>query len=232
MESNLDSDVEDIEETQMVESVAETDTDENARTKSGRAETADTTMEKRLYIVDFDDEAERKRVDSAIESWDGGDGGRPSGSIRVAEGKNHDELLDILTAKVPVDHIESYKMDPVDIKNPTVINILKREVQDSKESVDTILNFIITSHRGNMIDPRGSLEMGSSIDDMEDVPLYRVGNKKGTVKIAYEVTETDTGCHIRIAIKGHHIPADYVEGVVDEDLERFERSKQQQGGGV
>lgn len=203
---------------------------EQIGTKSSEA--AESTGEKRLYIVDFEDEAERKRVDSAIESWDGGDGGRPSGAIRVAEGENHDELLDILTAKVPVEHIECYEMDGVEVDNPTVINVLELDVTDSKESVDTLLNFIVTSHRGNMVDPRGSLELEPEADNMDDVPLYRVGNKKGTVKLAYEVNETNTGCHIRIAIKGHHIPADYVEGVIEEDLDRFERSKQQQGGGA
>lgn len=187
-------------------------------------------IEKRLYIVNFDDEAERKRVDSAIESWSGGDGGRPSGAIRVAEGENHDELLDILTARVPVDHIECYKMAQVEVDDPTVVETIERELSDSKESVDSMVNFIISNHRGNMTDPRGTLELEPEAENLEDVPIYRIGNKKGTVKVSYTVEDTADGCRVFMGLKGHHIPVEYVKDEITKDLDRYERSTEQQGG--
>lgn len=193
---------------------------------------SDSTSEKRLYIVKFDDEAERKRVDSAIDSWSGGEGGRPSGAIRVAEGENHDELLDILTARVPVDHIECYHMDEVEVDDPTVIETIERTLSDGKESVDSMVNFIVSNHRGKMTDPRGTLELQPTASNMENVPIYRIGNKKGTVRLGYRVEGLDDGCRVFIGLKGHHIPVDYVKEEISKDLDRYERSTEQQEGEI
>ena len=64
---------------------------------------ADDDSERYLYTVQYDGEAERKRVEYLFNNWEDGHIDSPRGLARIAEGVDHEELYKQLATRVPED---------------------------------------------------------------------------------------------------------------------------------
>ena len=64
-----------------------------------------------LFTVEYDEEAERKRVEYLFSNWDSGQITAPNGLVRIAEDINREELHEQLLTKVPEEQVDVYDRD-------------------------------------------------------------------------------------------------------------------------
>lgn len=151
---------------------------------------ADNTDDDRyLYIVDYDEDAERKRVEYLFNNWDEGDIRRPTGLVRVAENVSNDELLEQLVGKVPETQVEVYQLGDVDTSVEPEQTVVKQQIEASSDAVETFLEYILSKKKAVL----------QSAAQNE----YEVYTKKGRTEITYSVTETEGMVSARVSINGY-----------------------------
>ena len=73
-----------------------------------------TQTDRYLYVVDYREDAERKRAEYLFNNWEEGTIDRPSGLVRIAEGVDQEALYEGLVAKVPPDQVEMLALKSVE----------------------------------------------------------------------------------------------------------------------
>lgn len=141
-----------------------------------------------LYVVDYGEDAERKRAEYLFKNWDGGDIERPDGLVRIAEGVDHDELYQQLIAKVPADQIETYELTPAETDVSTETVVIEESVAASADAVETFLEYVLSK--------RKAVLQSAARNE------YEVYTKKGRAEVAYEIGDDDP-ITVRLRIEGY-----------------------------
>jgi len=151
---------------------------------------ADTTDDDRyLYIVDYDEDAERKRVEYLFNNWTEGEIERPTGLFRVASNVSHDDLFEQLVGKVPESQVEVYQLEDVETSVEPDQTVVTQQIDASTDAVETFLEYILSKKKAVL----------QSAAQNE----YEVYTKKGRTEITYAVTETEEAASVRVSIRGY-----------------------------
>jgi len=149
----------------------------------------ETDKDQYLYIVDYEEDAERKRAEYLFNNWEDGSIERPSGLVRIAEGVDRDKLYERLVGKVPEKQVDIYRLQPVDTDVEQKNAIVEQRIDASVDAVETFLDYVLSKKKA-VIQSAARNE-------------YEVYTKKGRAEVSYTLNEADNQIIVRININGY-----------------------------
>ncbi len=100
-----------------------------------------------LFVVDYEDDAERKRIEYLFNNWDDGEIAKPSGLVRVGQSVSHDELYQDLVAKVPEEQVQSYRLEPVETDVAPETLTVEQSIDAPADAVETFVEYIFSKRK-------------------------------------------------------------------------------------
>lgn len=167
---------------------------------------------KRLYIIEYSDENERKRAEYTLKKWEDAEVERPTGTIRIVEAEDQAGLMNKLISTIPYDHIRAYELVPVEISETTETLTLERTLSADPESVEPTIEFMLSRRDGTIVDP------GENKYEVED---------RGPATVTYELTEGDSSETAKLTLKVSGAPqtTEYLLNSFRDELNQFERNR-------
>lgn len=142
-----------------------------------------------LFVVNYDSDAERKRVEYLFNSWEEGRIRTPDGIVRIAEDIDHDALYEQLVSKVPDDQVESYQLEETDpdLEGDTVT--IEQYIDAPRDAVESFLNYVLSK--------RNAVLQSASHNE------YEVYSKKGRAEVRYRLSDADGGTEVWMQVSGY-----------------------------
>ncbi|HEC87998.1 MAG TPA: hypothetical protein ENI52_01630 [Thermoplasmata archaeon] len=167
-----------------------------------------------LLILDYETDAERKRIDYAIERWqDELFIKKPKGAIIIVKGKKEkvDEFIEDLCARL---ERSEEKVEVYEIKEyrPEVEKNTRKLSYETRENVDFVKRFIDYL----MTKLNASYEYGSKIGK-----VYKVYTKKGQATLEIVIQDKENGTVVKIAVEGYGDVVDFVSDKIDNEMKTF-----------
>ncbi|MFC7174572.1 hypothetical protein ACFQL0_16885 [Haloplanus litoreus] len=100
-----------------------------------------------LYVVDYADDAERKRVEYLFNNWSEGDLSRPEGVVRLASDVDHEGLYERLVSKVPEERIRAYRLEEGRTEVSPTTRTVERTVPAKADAVQTFLEYMLSKKK-------------------------------------------------------------------------------------
>jgi hypothetical protein len=155
---------------------------------SDRPDTTDDDEEAYLYLVEYDDDAERKRVEYLFDSVDG-HAERPEGVIRIVSDVDQRALHEDLLTKVPEDQVTAYRLEPVETDVTPETVVVERTVSAERSPVESFLEYVLSKRKA-------VLQSASNNE-------YEIYSKKGRADVSYRLADTDGGTSVTVRIEGY-----------------------------
>lgn len=165
-----------------------------------------------LFIVSYEDETERKRVEYLFNNWDEGDISRPQGVVRVTSGVAPDELYEKLLTKVPEDRIAAYELDRTEPEVTKETRRIKREINAPKDTVESFIQYVFSKRK--------------AVLQSSERNEYEVVTKKGRADVRYSVSSTNGTTTARIVIEGYEPTLSFLQDFFQQELNEFSASQQ------
>ena len=158
---------------------------------------SDGTEPKHLLLVNYENEAERNRASQIIKEHGEGRAKRPQGTIRYLHpGTDLEALTEELLVRLPAQHVHLFEIDEVDISGPsTTKDVLEYEFDEPQDSIENLLNFIITNQGGRMITPSER--------------RYEITSRKGRVEAWFETDSENQS--VKVYFEGHPKPIEHLK---------------------
>ncbi|MFB6184294.1 MAG: hypothetical protein ABEI96_07040 [Haloarculaceae archaeon] len=138
-----------------------------------------------LYVVEYDSDAERKRVEYLFNNWSDGDVDAPKGLVRVASNVDHDALYRQLVSKVPDEQVSAYRLEPVETDVETDTRVVEQHVDAPREAVEGFVEYIFSKKKAVLQSPERN--------------EYEVYTKKGRAEVSYDLAaDGETTVTVRI----------------------------------
>jgi len=164
-----------------------------------------------LLIVDYESDAERKRIDYAIERWgDRAEISKPKGTAMVFKGTDIDEFLEDLYSRIEGDRrkVEVYRMEEY---HPEIEEKTRRLRYESKEEIEVLEKFL--SYLMSKINAGYDYKTGNT-------KKYFVTTKKGQASI--EITLKGNGTtDVLISILGYGEIVEVLAEKISAEMEVF-----------
>jgi len=151
----------------------------------------DNETERYLYTIQYDEEAERKRVEYLFNNWEDGEIKSPNGLSRMAEGTDNEELYEQLVTKIPEEQIEVYRLQPTQLEvDPDTITV-EQKIAASVDAVETFIEYILSKKKA-------VLQSGARNE-------YEMYTKKGRAEVSYDIQQRKAN-QTNVTIKVTGIP--------------------------
>ena len=167
-----------------------------------------------LLILDYETDAERKRIDYAIERWQNKlKISKPKGTIIVIDGKQDriDEFVEDLCSRLEKSE-EKVKIHRISKYAPEIEKNVKTIAYQTKEQRDFLEKFIDYL----MAKLSASYEYSSKIGK-----VYKVYTKKGQAKLEIVLRDRGEGTDVNIAIDGYGEVVDFISAKIDNEMNTF-----------
>ncbi len=167
-----------------------------------------------LLVLDYETDAERKRIDYAIERWkDKLKIKKPKGTILVIDGKQEriDEFVEDLCARLESSE-EKVKIHRLSKYAPEIeknVKTIAYQTTEQREFLEKFIDYL-------MAKLNASYEYGSKIGK-----IYKVYTKKGQAKLEITLQDRDKGTDITIAIDGYGEVVDFISDKIDNEMNTF-----------
>jgi hypothetical protein len=164
-----------------------------------------------LIVVDYQSDAERKRIDYAIERWkDKGKIHKPKGTVIHYAGDDVDEFLDDLYSRLSVGagsvHIFAGDTYSPDINEQTTQ--LKYTTTMDSAAVENFLKYIMN-------------KLGASFEGTKQgIKSYTAYTKKGQAGIDVALTAGDNTA-VLVIVRGYGEVVSFIAGRIDKELKVF-----------
>jgi hypothetical protein len=165
-----------------------------------------------LFVVDYDDDAERKRVEYLFNNWDDGSITKPDGLVRLATDLDHDELHEELVSKVPAERVESYRLEAIDRAVDPDTAVVEKQVNADPDAVEPFVEYILSKKKA-------VLQSAARNE-------YEVYSKKGRAEVAYTLSEPDDGTAVTIRISGYSQAPTFLAEFFETELEDYSRTQE------
>lgn len=165
-----------------------------------------------LFVVSYDDDAERKRAEYLFNNWEQGEIDAPDGFVRIASDVDHDELYEKLVGKVPPEQVESFKLEPVDADISREQVTIEQSINAPEETVESFVEYILSKKKAVL----------QSAAHNE----YEVYTKKGRAEITYRLTGEDGETAVTIKIEGYPPAPDFLADFFETELTDYAQSQQ------
>ncbi|MDB2245243.1 hypothetical protein PM076_14890 [Halorubrum ezzemoulense] len=165
-----------------------------------------------LFVVEYEEDTERKRVEYLFNNWEEGNITRPDGIIRITSDVDYDDLYEQLLTKVPEEQITSYELAR---SEPTVdkqTKRIERTINAPMDTVESFLNYVFSKRKGVV----------QSAEHNE----YEIVTKKGRADVRYTLSEDDGTTTTRIIIEGYEPTPSFLSEFFEKELDEFSASQQ------
>ncbi len=163
-----------------------------------------------LFVVEYGDDAERKRAEYLFNTWDEGEISKPEGLVRIAEGVDHDDLYGELLTKLRASQIASYRLEALEAPASAEAVTIERDVAADADAVASFLRYVVSKRKGR---------------ERPDGESYEVYSKKGRADIRFDFSETGEGTHVEIEVRGHSPALEFLAAYVEDELDAFAASQ-------
>lgn len=166
-----------------------------------------------LLILEYQTDAERKRIDYTIEKWSSKPSvllTKPRGVVVLYEGDNLDEFLEDVYSRIDAASGPP-RIYSLEESHTAVRKKIKRLDFSTTRSADTVENFV------NYL-----LAKQSALFEFSDgiQKVYSARTRKGQVRLVVTI-EAGTPVHCRITVEGYGEVVDFVAGRIDEEMNVF-----------
>lgn len=165
-----------------------------------------------LVFVDYFSDAERKRVDYAIEKWrEKADITKEKGMVIRFKDGDIDDFLENLCSRLNLgrDQVSVFKAEPVEPEVNAQLKTLKYNSTERKDVIEKFLSYVLA-------------KINAQYEFAQNgVSRYNVSTKKGQARIDIAITEKNGGCETIIRISGYGAAACFVRDRIDEELKTF-----------
>lgn len=164
-----------------------------------------------LIVVDYQSDAERKRIDYAIERWkDKANIHKPKGTVIHFDNGNIDEFLDDLYSRLSIGEGSVYVFAG-DAYSPEITEqTMHLKYSSSMESaaIDKFLNYIMN-------------KLGASFEGTKQgIKSYTAYTKKGQAGIDVALTAGDNTA-VLVIVRGYGEVVSFIAGRIDKELKVF-----------
>jgi hypothetical protein len=165
-----------------------------------------------LFVVSYDDDAERKRAEYLFNNWDGGEIDAPDGFVRIASGIDHDQLYEKLVGKIPPEQVDSFRLEPVEADVSRDHLTVEQSINAPVDTVESFVEYILSKKKA-------VLQSASRNE-------YEVYTKKGRAEISYRLTDDDGTTNVAIQIEGYQPAPAFLADFFETELEDYAKSQQ------
>jgi hypothetical protein len=165
-----------------------------------------------LFVVSYEDDAERKRVEYLFNNWDDGDVEKPAGLVRVGTDVDHDALYERLVNKVPSDQVQSYRLEPVEPDVSTDRRTVEQSVNADGDAVESFVEYMLSKKKA-------VLQSGSRNE-------YEVYTKKGRADVSYRLGDQDGTTTVTVTIEGYPPAPSFLAEFFETELADYAGSQQ------
>jgi len=141
-----------------------------------------------LFVVSYEDDAERKRVEYLFNNWDDGEVRKPSGLVRIGTEVDHDALYEGLVSKIPADQVDSFRLESVDPDVSKERHTVDQSVNADRDAVESFVEYMLSKKKA-------VLQSAARNE-------YEVYTKKGRATVSYRLT-ADGETTVEISIEGY-----------------------------
>lgn len=128
-----------------------------------------------LIVIDYVDDAERKRAEYLLDNWNKGSVGSLQGLSRIVTEVNIQNLYNDLVTKVPQDRIKVQKLEEVQTEAEKEKVIFEEKFETSKEKIEWAIEAIMNKRK--------------TTEKNTDKHIYGVYTKKGRGTVDFTITE-------------------------------------------
>lgn len=164
-----------------------------------------------LFIVDYEDDAERKRVEYLFNNWDSGEITKPSGLVRIGRSVAQDDLYENLIAKVPADQVQSYRLESVDTDVTPETLTVEQTIDAPADAVETFVEYMLSKKKAVLQSPTHN--------------EYEVYTKKGRAEVAYDLGTDGAPTDVTITVTGHPPAPAFLAEFFETELEAYADSQ-------
>lgn len=164
-----------------------------------------------LFVVEYDSDAERKRVEYLFNNWNRGSITTPDGIVRIAENVDHDALYEQLVSKVPEQQVDSYRLDAIesDLDKETVT--FDQHINAPPDAVESFLQYVLSK--------RDAVLQSANHNE------YEVYSKKGRAEIRYQISDDDGGTVVSMQVSGYTPAPEFLGDFFETELSDYAASQ-------
>ncbi|WP_136686778.1 hypothetical protein [Halorhabdus amylolytica] len=164
-----------------------------------------------LFVVDYDSDAERKRVEYLFDNAEG-EVSTLSGLSRIAEGVDLEEMYEQLVSKVPEEQVRAYRLEPVDVTAEPERTTVTERVSAPAETVEPFVEYMLSKKKAVL----------QSAAHNE----YEVYTKKGRADISYALEEDGGETAVEIQVEGYPPAPAFLGEYFERELSDYAKSQQ------
>jgi len=162
-----------------------------------------------LFVVSYEDDAERKRAEYLFNTWEGGNLYKPEGIVRVAEGVDHEDLYEDLLVKFRSEQIDAYALSSLEAPRTPEQRSIERSIAADPDTVRSMLQYLISRKKGE--------ETGDG--------MYEVYTNKGRADVEVSLSTEAEETTVVIQVQGHPPVIDQLTTYLEAELDEFEASR-------
>lgn len=170
--------------------------------------------EQYLFVVDYDDDAERKRVEYLFNNWTGeGTIENPAGLVRTARDVAHDDLYEQLVSKVPADSVETFRLDPATPDVTPATEVVEQSVAATEDAVESFVEYMLSKKK--------AVVQSAAHNE------YEVYTNKGRADVQYQLQSTEESIRVRITIEGQPPAPSFLQDYFETELTEYAATNHQ-----
>lgn len=167
-----------------------------------------------LLVLDYETDAERKRIDYAIERWkDKLKIKKPKGTILVIDGRQEriDEFVEDLCARLESseEKVKIYRLSKYAPEIEKNVKTIAYQTTEQREFLEKFIDYL-------MAKLSASYEYDSKIGK-----VYKIYTKKGQAKLEITLQDRGEGTDVTIAIDGYGEVVDFISDKIDNEMNTF-----------
>jgi len=163
-----------------------------------------------LYVVDYADDAERKRVEYLFNNWSEGELRRPEGVVRLAADVDHDSLYERLISKVPEERIRAFRLEESGAEVSPTSRTVERTVPAEPDAVESFVEYMLSKKNAVLQSARHN--------------EYEVYTKKGRADVTYRL-EGDGETTVTVTVEGYPPAPEFLAEFFETELADYAGSQ-------
>jgi len=165
-----------------------------------------------LFVVSYEDDAERKRAEYLSNNWDDGEIEAPDGFVRIASNVGHDDLYEQLVGKIPTEQVQSFKLEPVEADVETERRNIEQSANAEQDAVESFVEYILSKKKA-------VLQSASRNE-------YEVYTKKGRADVSYRLSEQGGNTVVTVDVEGYPPAPEFLADFFETELSDYATSQQ------
>jgi len=163
-----------------------------------------------LIVAKYSGDAERKRIEYALERWKSSmEISKPEGIVVVAEGEDIEDLLEDLYARISKEKISVYNLSEASLEVEENEKKIKVDLEGEIEAIEKFVGFVLAKQKALF---KREIPSGK---------LYEVYTKKGRAEVSTNLKPANGKVAVGIRIQGYGGSTELVYDKINTELKYF-----------